>query len=832
MERHTLVRILALILCGIFLAAQPLSASRAEVRNPGVRQTELGTSPIGRSGPNRHVMSQRVVTDPVCAYIDIYDPTDHSNSPGLLIRKDAQCAFMRFDVPCPIRGSQVNEARLVLRVTSRSNSRPMEVNLFRPCREWRPEVMTWNMRNRDEDEYWNIPGCGAGGDCNERASDRTQYPDNWLQVSDPGSYETLITSLVQEWANHPDSNRGIVLQSEAGYDTGCTIASSSHSIASFRPRIIVQYTPPETRDVATLTLNAEPQEIAACSDACSMVTAIVSDVYGCATYDGVPVRFETSLGEFDGGTVITRTTSHGMAATTLWSGELAGTACITATSEVTRTDHTTVRIVPGDPHHFEFELIRSQIISTPFPVVFWASDCGGNLIPSYVCSAVTITESTGTMDPIVASVADGSATFEATIEEVSDNVVFSAEGCELRGESEPFRILPTPPARFAIDLGEGLQGCISSVITITAMDWEGQPFLGFQEPVTLSVTHATITPTVTTTFTHGTWSGPVEITPQDPPPDGIRELRAQTVYGGRVISGTKAFTLFAHPDRLRWINANVTKVRPDSNGYTLTATVQLSDACELPMPGRYVTFLSSLGTFQPNPVATDGTGQATTYLGPLSFPEGQKLTLTAIAGGLVSTKQVWMGPCEVALTCLYKDFQFPQLICRDVIRDGSFEGEPGIPPWVQDPPPDLIQSYADYPWPCVEGGRFARMGDKPRANHAISQVLGYLSSPVTMTLSFRYELWDATPATDDPPTFEVGLGVAGQQPIWQDVLAATTGCVTYTQNIPAAYLQQIAASSEPLSLYFRMSTGDPRPGDGLVSRAALDTVALRVCRWR
>lgn len=72
----------------------------------------------------------------------------------------------------------------------------------------------------------------------------------------------------------------------------------------------------------------------------SQLEATLSDLFHSPIPDGTEVRFETSLGSL-GSTVVTKTTTSGVATATLTSGGIAGTAYLTATVGNAQ-DHATV----------------------------------------------------------------------------------------------------------------------------------------------------------------------------------------------------------------------------------------------------------------------------------------------------------------------------------------------------------------------------------------------------------------------------------------------------------------------------------------------------------
>ena len=78
-----------------------------------------------------------------------------------------------------------------------------------------------------------------------------------------------------------------------------------------------------------ITLTASPGRIPVNGRA-SLLEATLSDLFHSPIPDGTEVRFETSLGSL-GSTIVTKTTTSGVATATLTSGGLAGTAYLTAT---------------------------------------------------------------------------------------------------------------------------------------------------------------------------------------------------------------------------------------------------------------------------------------------------------------------------------------------------------------------------------------------------------------------------------------------------------------------------------------------------------------------
>jgi len=69
----------------------------------------------------------------------------------------------------------------------------------------------------------------------------------------PGYKEWTVTDMVQSWVDNPKSNQGLLLSADsASVGAYRSFASSEHSSANWRPRLVVSYRPKESMTLAEL----------------------------------------------------------------------------------------------------------------------------------------------------------------------------------------------------------------------------------------------------------------------------------------------------------------------------------------------------------------------------------------------------------------------------------------------------------------------------------------------------------------------------------------------------------------------------------------------------
>lgn len=134
--------------------------------------------------------------------------------------------YIQFDFPGGIpAGSTINSARMRLYQYAATGLQDMRIVVQQPSGSWDEFGLSWS----------NQPGFLGG----ERAS---EFID-----SSAGYKEWVITGLVREWKNGTSPNHGVVVEGfEEPADNRRLFYARHTSDASFRPVLIVDYTPPGT----------------------------------------------------------------------------------------------------------------------------------------------------------------------------------------------------------------------------------------------------------------------------------------------------------------------------------------------------------------------------------------------------------------------------------------------------------------------------------------------------------------------------------------------------------------------------------------------------------
>ncbi|MCP4537263.1 MAG: hypothetical protein GY832_08955 [Chloroflexi bacterium] len=171
-------------------------------------------------------------------------------------------------------------------------------------------------------------------------------------------------------------------------------------------------------------------------------------------------------------------------------------------------------VQPGTLHHFVFDGLGSlQTAGQPFQVTITAQDVYGNTVVDYAGSA-TLTDTTGTISPTVTSSFTGGIwSGDVTISQAQEDVTVAVQDGSTVGESNDFDVKPGTLHHFVFDgLGSLQTAGQPFQVTITAQDVSGNTVIDYAGSATLTDTTGTISPTVTSSFTGGVWSGDVTIT--------------------------------------------------------------------------------------------------------------------------------------------------------------------------------------------------------------------------------------------------------------------------------------------------------------------------------
>jgi hypothetical protein len=145
--------------------------------------------------------------------------------------------LVRFDLEGEIpTGSRIRSAKLSLFAWSRRTLFGLRVSAYGILRSWDEGTATWN--HASTHELWTSPGCSSAGMDREPdfVASRFVYFTNRF-------YDWDVTSLVQQWANNPANNHGVLLMGQ-NVDQEILLRSSEWRVLLQRPMLTVDYVRP------------------------------------------------------------------------------------------------------------------------------------------------------------------------------------------------------------------------------------------------------------------------------------------------------------------------------------------------------------------------------------------------------------------------------------------------------------------------------------------------------------------------------------------------------------------------------------------------------------
>lgn len=171
------------------------------------------------------------------AWFSKYNPTQGSgNTSTLELYTGAyeSNGLLKFDLSSIPNGSAINTVELKLHVSSASGNN-RQIAFYKVNGSWKEYDVTWNTKP-------------AFGDLLL-----------WQDVSDLGTLtidEPALTNLVEDWVDGTETNYGIYLI--AGNVDNTFSISTREASFSYRPKLIVNYTPPPPADLIITNLYPEP----------------------------------------------------------------------------------------------------------------------------------------------------------------------------------------------------------------------------------------------------------------------------------------------------------------------------------------------------------------------------------------------------------------------------------------------------------------------------------------------------------------------------------------------------------------------------------------------
>lgn len=169
------------------------------------------------------------------AWINSAQPAaNYSNDDLLELSAAGQAnSLLRFDLSRLPDHALIQGATLRLETQQRSNASGLDAAVYRLRRSWQPDAVTWLQASAGD--LWQSPG-GAG------QLDRDPTLVSLVRVDALFSgYDWDVTTAVQDWYAHPESNDGLLLTGLDGPQTTYTFHSAQSTNLDRRPKLILDY---------------------------------------------------------------------------------------------------------------------------------------------------------------------------------------------------------------------------------------------------------------------------------------------------------------------------------------------------------------------------------------------------------------------------------------------------------------------------------------------------------------------------------------------------------------------------------------------------------------
>lgn len=185
-------------------------------------------------------------------YLDRWNPdTNWSAHVSGYLRPENQSLLLRFDLATLPINAYVQNASLRLYVASASNSNPTTFRFYKMLKPWQETQATWHKADSATEWAW----VGA----NDGFTDRLADPTTSQQITSAGVYYDFdLTPLVREWTRYPQTNRGVLVISDAAANVLYTVNSENHGSVSQRPLLTVNYSTSPDNDFPPIVQLTNP----------------------------------------------------------------------------------------------------------------------------------------------------------------------------------------------------------------------------------------------------------------------------------------------------------------------------------------------------------------------------------------------------------------------------------------------------------------------------------------------------------------------------------------------------------------------------------------------
>lgn len=196
------------------------------------------------------------------APIELYAPdTNYSDDAYLDVRWSNDIwpaaadmkALVHFDLQAVPPGAVIQQATLELYQVSRSNTTPLNLDVYRVLRGWWETDVTWNRAMQDASGplLWSRPGAAGAN------SDRENEPILHSVINSYAGWRVFdVTRIVQLWVNQPAANRGLLFEGKTDNNDTVLVSFASSEYGrdvTLRPRLSLVYTTHTAVPTATPT---------------------------------------------------------------------------------------------------------------------------------------------------------------------------------------------------------------------------------------------------------------------------------------------------------------------------------------------------------------------------------------------------------------------------------------------------------------------------------------------------------------------------------------------------------------------------------------------------
>ena len=149
-------------------------------------------------------------------------------------------ALIKFDLSTIPADAVVTSAILTLTIVTDKSSNVRTQRVFRLKRAWTEAGATWN--KYDGTNNWQTAGGFGADDC-----EQTDIGSLSLSASETGAKSwTLDNSAIQEMISGAFTNNGFLIKADTESNDGYRYASSDHATAGSRPKLVIEYTVPQS----------------------------------------------------------------------------------------------------------------------------------------------------------------------------------------------------------------------------------------------------------------------------------------------------------------------------------------------------------------------------------------------------------------------------------------------------------------------------------------------------------------------------------------------------------------------------------------------------------